>query len=100
MWMDFILLIWGFLPNASHFSRPCTPYGVMKLLASTGEDLTGLNAVVLGASNIVGRPMALELLLAKCTVTVCHRFTRNLASHVQAADILVSAIGKTRRRAE
>lgn len=75
--------------------RPCTPYGVMKLLAATGEDLTGLHAVVLGASNIVGRPMALELLLAKCTVTVCHRFTKHLAPHVQAADILVSAMGKT-----
>ncbi len=85
----------GLLAERQPFLRPCTPYGVMKLLASTGEDLTGLNAVVLGASNIVGRPMALELLLTKCTVTVCHRFTRNLASHVQAADILVSAIGKT-----
>lgn len=74
--------------------RPCTPYGVMKLLATTGEDLTGLHAVVLGASNIVGRPMALELLLAKCTVTVCHRFTKHLAPHVQAADILISAMGK------
>jgi methylenetetrahydrofolate dehydrogenase (NADP+)/methenyltetrahydrofolate cyclohydrolase len=75
--------------------RPCTPYGVMKLLASTAINLTGLHAVVLGASNIVGRPMALELLLAKCSVTVCHRFTRQLAPHVAAADILVSAIGKT-----
>jgi methylenetetrahydrofolate dehydrogenase (NADP+) / methenyltetrahydrofolate cyclohydrolase len=75
--------------------RPCTPLGVMKLLNATGENLTGLHAVVLGASNIVGRPMALELLLAKCTVTVCHRFTKNLAAHVQAADILISAMGKT-----
>lgn len=74
--------------------RPCTPYGVMKLLKETGEDLAGKNAVVVGASNIVGRPMALELLLAKCTVTICHRFTHNLASHIQNADILISAIGK------
>jgi len=74
--------------------RPCTPYGVMKLLASTQEDLTGLHAVVLGASNIVGRPMALELLLAKCTVTICHRFSKHIAPHIQSADILISAIGK------
>lgn len=75
--------------------RPCTPFGIMKLLATTEIDLTGLHAVVIGASNIVGRPMALELLLAKCTVTICHRFTKLLAAHVQAADILVSAVGKT-----
>lgn len=76
--------------------RPCTPYGVMQLLATTGVDLHGLHAVVVGASNIVGRPMALELLLAGCTVTVCHRFTQDLAKEVQQADLLVSAIGKTR----
>lgn len=74
--------------------RPCTPFGVMTLLQSTGEDLAGKHAVVVGASNIVGRPMALELLLAKCTVTVCHRYTKDLAQHVQSADILVVAIGK------
>lgn len=74
--------------------RPCTPHGIMTLLKSTGEDLAGAHAVVVGASNIVGRPMALELLLAKCTITVCHRFTRDLAKHVQAADILVAATGK------
>jgi methylenetetrahydrofolate dehydrogenase (NADP+) / methenyltetrahydrofolate cyclohydrolase len=85
----------GRLAERQPFLRPCTPYGVMKLLASTQKNLMGLHAVVVGASNIVGRPMALELLLAKCTVTVCHRFTRDLAAHVQAADILVSAIGKT-----
>lgn len=73
--------------------RPCTPLGIITLLESTGEDLAGKNAVVIGASNIVGRPMALELLLAKCTVTVCHRFTRDLAQHVQNADILISATG-------
>ena len=73
--------------------RPCTPYGIIKLLSE--YDLTGKHAVVVSASNIVGRPMALELLLCKCTVTVCHRFTNDLASHVLQADILISAIGKT-----
>ncbi|WP_017939195.1 bifunctional methylenetetrahydrofolate dehydrogenase/methenyltetrahydrofolate cyclohydrolase FolD [Zestomonas thermotolerans] len=74
--------------------RPCTPKGIMTLLNSTGLDLYGLNAVVVGASNIVGRPMALELLLAGCTVTVTHRFTKDLASHVANADLLVVAVGK------
>ncbi len=74
--------------------RPCTPKGIMRLLASTGTDLTGLHAVIVGASNHVGRPMALELLLAGCTVTVCHRFTRDLAAHLQQADIVIVAIGK------
>lgn len=76
--------------------RPCTPYGAMTLLKSTGVDLRGLNAVVVGASNIVGRPMALELLLAGCTVTVTHSATRDLAAHVGAADVLVVAVGKPR----
>lgn len=74
--------------------RSCTPYGVMKLLESTGTPLHGSHAVVVGASNHVGRPMALELLLAGCTVTVCHRFTRNLSEQVAHADILVVAVGK------
>lgn len=74
--------------------RACTPFGVMKLLASTGENLYGKHAVIVGASNIVGRPMALELLLAGCTVTVTHRFTQDLESHVRQADILVVAVGK------
>ncbi len=74
--------------------RPCTPRGVMRLLETTGETFHGREAVVVGASNIVGRPMALELLLAGCTVTVCHRFTRDLAAHVAAAEILVVAVGK------
>lgn len=73
--------------------RPCTPKGIMTLLESTGVDLHGLDAVVVGASNIVGRPMALELLLAGCTTTVTHRFTRNLASHVQRADLVIVATG-------
>lgn len=76
--------------------RPCTPYGVMRLLANTGIDLHGLNAVVVGASNIVGRPMVLELLLAGCTVTVCHRFTPpiDLIRHLSQAQLVVSAVGK------
>lgn len=74
--------------------RPCTPFGVMKLLESTGIDLHGLYAVVVGASNIVGRPMALELLLAGVTTTVCHRFTQDLAGLVGQADIVVAAAGK------
>lgn len=74
--------------------RPCTPWGVIKLLDSTGIDLHGKHAVVVGASNIVGRPMSLELLLAGATTTVCHRFTNNLRHHVEQADIVVAAVGK------
>lgn len=74
--------------------RPCTPFGVMQLLASTGEPLRGRHAVVVGASNHVGRPMALELLLAGCTVTVCHSATRDLPGHVAGADIVVAAVGR------
>jgi len=74
--------------------RPCTPYGCMTLLADTGENLVGKNAVVIGQSNIVGRPMALELLMARCTVTICHSATRDLPGIVRGADILVAAIGK------
>lgn len=74
--------------------RSCTPYGVMKLLETTGVNLYGKHAVIVGASNIVGRPMALELLLGGCTVTVTHRFTQDLESHVRQADILVVAVGK------
>ena len=74
--------------------QPCTPKGIMTLLHSTGKDLHGLHAVVVGASNIVGRPMALELLLAGCTTTVTHRFTHDLPTHVRQADIVVVAVGK------
>ena len=76
--------------------RPCTPYGCMRLLAETGEDLVGKHAVVIGQSNIVGRPMALELLMARCTVTICHSATRDLPSLVRQADIVVAAIGRAR----
>jgi len=74
--------------------RPCTPKGVMTLLQESGLAVRGLDATIVGASNIVGRPMALELMLAGSTTTVCHRFTRDLKSHVQRADILVVAVGK------
>ena len=74
--------------------RPCTPRGVMTLLRATGEDLKGRQAVVVGASNHVGRPMGLELLLAGCTVTTCHRFTRDLRAEVERADIVIVAVGK------
>lgn len=73
--------------------RPCTPKGIITLLNSTGVDPHGLDAVVVGASNIVGRPMALELLLAGCTTTVTHRFTKNLEEHVRRADLVVVAVG-------
>lgn len=75
--------------------RPCTPKGIMTLLESTDIDLHGLDAVVVGASNIVGRPMALELLLAGCTTTVTHRFTRDLEAHIRRADLVVVATGIT-----
>ena len=74
--------------------RPCTPYGCMRLLAETGQDLAGKHAVIIGQSNIVGRPMALELLMARCTVTICHSATRDLPGLVRQADIIVAAVGK------
>ena len=76
--------------------RPCTPYGCMTLLRDTGEELIGKHAVIIGQSNIVGRPMALELLMARCTVTICHSATRDLPGVVRGADILVAAMGKAR----
>jgi methylenetetrahydrofolate dehydrogenase (NADP+)/methenyltetrahydrofolate cyclohydrolase len=74
--------------------RSCTPKGVMTLLSHTDKELAGLDAIIIGQSNIVGRPMALELLAARCTITVCHSRTRELAKKVQAADIVVAAVGK------
>lgn len=74
--------------------RPCTPRGIVTLLERYGIDTFGLNAVVIGASNIVGRPMSMELLLAGCTTTVTHRFTKNLRHHVENADLVVVAVGK------
>ena len=74
--------------------RPCTPKGIITLIESTGVKPHGLEALVVGASNIVGRPMTLELLLAGCTVTTTHRFTKNLEEKVRNADLLVVAVGK------
>ena len=74
--------------------RSCTPKGIMALLERTETPLRGLSATVVGASNHVGRPMGLELLLAGCTVTTAHKFTRDTAAHVAAADIVVSATGQ------
>ena len=74
--------------------RPCTPRGIVTLLERYNIDTYGLNAVVIGASNIVGRPMSMELLLAGCTTTVTHRFTKNLRHHVENADLLIVAVGK------
>ncbi|PID50535.1 MAG: bifunctional methylenetetrahydrofolate dehydrogenase/methenyltetrahydrofolate cyclohydrolase FolD [Proteobacteria bacterium] len=74
--------------------RPCTPFGVMRLIESENEIVRGKHAVIVGASNIVGRPMALELLLQGATVTVCHRFTPNSATLARQADIVVTAAGK------
>lgn len=74
--------------------RPCTPRGVMTLLTAHGIDTKGMNALIIGASNIVGRPLALELLLAGATVTIAHRFTRDLAEFVRRAQVLCVAVGK------
>lgn len=74
--------------------RSCTPFGVIKMLEATNIKLMGMDAVVVGVSNHVGRPMALELLLAGCTVTSCHRHTKDLATTVASADLVVAAAGK------
>ncbi|EGQ7642646.1 bifunctional methylenetetrahydrofolate dehydrogenase/methenyltetrahydrofolate cyclohydrolase FolD [Vibrio cholerae] len=74
--------------------RSCTPKGIITLLERYNIPLRGKHAVIVGASNIVGRPMTLELLLAGCTTTTCHRFTQDLEGHIRQADILVVAVGK------
>ncbi len=74
--------------------RPCTPLGCMKLIASTGQSVAGRHAVVIGRSNTVGKPMALLLLQANATVTVCHSATPDLAHHTRQADIVVAAVGR------
>lgn len=76
--------------------RPCTPKGIMTMLERTGRPLSGLDAVIIGQSNIVGRPMALELLAARCTITVCHSRTKDLAEKARNADVLVAAVGRPR----
>jgi methylenetetrahydrofolate dehydrogenase (NADP+)/methenyltetrahydrofolate cyclohydrolase len=84
----------GLLAQKRPGLRPCTPWGVIRLAKEYALDLTGLRAVVVGASNIVGRPMALELLLARSTVTVCHTGTRDLRGEVERAELVVAAVGK------
>jgi methylenetetrahydrofolate dehydrogenase (NADP+)/methenyltetrahydrofolate cyclohydrolase len=84
----------GLLAQKRPKLRPCTPFGVIRLAKEYGINLTGLRATVVGASNIVGRPMALELLLARSTVTVCHTGTKDLESEVSRADVVVAAVGK------
>jgi methylenetetrahydrofolate dehydrogenase (NADP+)/methenyltetrahydrofolate cyclohydrolase len=84
----------GLLAQKRPRLRPCTPYGVMRLAQEYSIALSGAKAVVVGASNIVGRPMALELMLAGATVTVCRSLTRNLRAEVEAAEVLVAAVGK------
>jgi methylenetetrahydrofolate dehydrogenase (NADP+)/methenyltetrahydrofolate cyclohydrolase len=86
----------GALLTGSPLFRPCTPYGVMKLLETAGTPLRGAEAVVVGRSNIVGKPQALMLLQADATVTICHSRTRDLAAHLRRADIVVAAIGRAK----
>ena len=74
--------------------RPCTPKGIMTMLDHTGCKLEGLDAVIIGESNIVGRPMALELLVAHCTSTICHCYTKDLAAKARGADLLITAVGQ------
>ena len=84
----------GHLMNGTEGVIPCTPKGAMYMIRSTGEELSGREAVVIGRSNIVGKPMAMLLMRENCTVTVCHSRTKNLAEHTRQADILVAAVGK------
>ena len=84
----------GSLMSGLHGFRPATPYGCMKLIESTGVPIAGKHAVVIGRSNTVGKPMALLLLQANATVTVCHSGTPNLTQHVRQADIVVAAVGR------
>ncbi len=74
--------------------RSCTPRGIMTLLARTGAVLEGMDAVIVGQSNIVGRPVAMELLAARCTITICHTRTRDLAAKVRAADLVIASAGR------
>ena len=84
----------GLLAQRTPRLRPCTPYGVIRMLEHEGIDPQGMDAVVIGQSNIVGRPMALELLMKGATVTICHSRTKHLPDHVRRADLLVAAIGQ------
>jgi methylenetetrahydrofolate dehydrogenase (NADP+) / methenyltetrahydrofolate cyclohydrolase len=84
----------GRLAQREPLLRSCTPYGVMRLVESIGAKIAGMEAVVVGASNIVGRPMLLELVLAGATTTICHSRTRDLASVVTRADLVIAAVGQ------
>ncbi len=90
----FSVLSAGELASGLDGFRPCTPYGCMKLIESTGLDLRGKHAVVIGRSNTVGKPMAMLLLQANATVTVCHSATADLGWHTRQADVLVAAVGR------
>lgn len=90
----FHLMNAGHLMTGTEGVQPCTPKGALYMIHSTGENLTGKEAVVIGRSNIVGKPMAMMLLQENCTVTLCHSRTKNLAEHTRRADILVAAVGK------
>jgi len=90
----FSVLSAGELASGLPGLRPCTPFGCMKLIESTGQSLKGKHAVVIGRSNTVGKPMALLLLQANATVTVCHSGTADLAHHVRQADVVVAAVGR------
>jgi len=84
----------GRLLTGSPTLQPCTPYGIMRLLESTGVDLAGKEAVIIGRSNIVGKPMAIMLLSKNATVTVCHSKTKDIAAKVKGADVVVAAVGR------
>ncbi len=90
----FHLINAGHLMTGTEGVLPCTPKGAMYMIRSTGEKLNGKEAVVIGRSNIVGKPMAMLLLRENCTVTICHSRTKDLAAHTRQADILVAAVGK------
>ena len=90
----FHLINAGHLMTGTEGVVPCTPKGALYMIRSTGTDLSGKEAVVIGRSNIVGKPMAMLLLQQNCTVTLCHSRTKNLAEHTRRADILVAAVGK------
>ena len=90
----FSVLSAGELASGLDGFRPCTPYGCIKLIESTGLDLRGKHAVVIGRSNTVGKPMAMLLLQANATVTVCHSATADLGWHTRQADVLVAAVGR------
>ena len=90
----FHLINAGHLMTGTEGVIPCTPKGALYMIRSTGENLNGMEAVVIGRSNIVGKPMAMLLMRENCTVTVCHSRTKNLAEHTRRADILVAAVGK------